>query len=85
MVRFKIEFKASVKKDLRAIPAAEVARLLSAIENLATNPYPDGARKLAGREAWRLRLGHYRIIYQVENQRITIVIVKIGHRRAVYR
>ena len=85
MVRFKIEFKASVKKDLRAIPAAEVARLLSAIENLTINPYPDGARKLAGREAWRLRLGHYRIIYQVENQRITIVIVKIGHRRAVYR
>ena len=85
MAFFEIEFKASVKKDLRSIPASEVTRILHVIERLATNPYPDGARKLAGRDAWRLRLGHYRIIYQIERQRITIVIIKIGHRKQAYR
>ena len=85
MASYRLEFKPSVKKDLRAIPNHDVERLLRAIGNLAKQPHPPGSRKLTGREAWRLRLGKYRIIYTVEEERVTIVIVKVGHRGNVYR
>jgi len=85
MASFRVEFKPSVKKDLKGIPRQDVVRLLKVIDTLATDPHPPGSRKLAGREAWRLRVGIYRIIYLIENEKVTIVIVKIAHRRNVYR
>ena len=81
----KLAFKASVKRDLKALPRKDVLRILALIETLAHDPYPPGARKLATRPVWRLRAGLYRILYQVDQKHITVIVVKIGHRRAAYR
>ena len=70
---------------MKGIPKHDVVRLLQAIDGLANDPYPWGSQKLTGREAWRLRVGKYRIVYQIEDEKVTVVVVKIGHRRHVYQ
>lgn len=60
-------------------------RIASKIQQLASNPRPTGTEKLSGQEKYRLRQGDYRVLYSVDDDRLTVVIVKIGHRRDVYR
>lgn len=85
MASFKIIFKQSVAKDLRQIPKKDVARILKRIEVLRTEPRPPGAEKLSGQEKYRVRQGVYRILYEIKNNELIVVVVKIGHRRDVYR
>lgn len=85
MARFEIIFKRSVAKDLRPMPRKDVARILACINRLRDDPRPPGARKLSGQERYRVRQGVYRILYEVEDGRLLVVVVKVGHRRAVYR
>ncbi len=86
MADYNIEWKNSALKELDALPNREIARILSTIETLVTNPYPDGSIKLAGaNNRYRIRVGDYRIIYTIENQKLIIMVIKIGHRREVYR
>lgn len=85
MARYKLEFKASVAKDLRPIPKADVARILQRIENLQDDPRPPGSEKLSGRERYRIRQGIYRIIYEVIDDHLIVTVVKLRHRRDVYR
>ena len=85
MANYKILFRESIAKDLRAIPNKEVARILRRIDELAQNPRPPGSEKLTGEEKYRLRQGNYRILYIIEDEIITVTVVKIGHRRQVYR
>lgn len=85
MASFKIIFKKSVAKDLRRIPKQDVERILSRIEALAIEPRPPGAEKLSGQEKYRIRQGVYRILYEIADKELIVVIVKIGHRRDVYR
>ena len=85
MASFKVTFKQSVAKDLRRIPKKEVARILKRIEALADDPRPPGSEKLSGQEKYRIRQGVYRIIYAIADKELIIVIVKVGHRREVYR
>ena len=85
MASYKIAFKPSVKKDLRGIPRHDVERILNSIEGLSENPLPQNARSLTGRDAFRLRVGRYRVIYAVDNEQVVILIIKIGHRGCVYR
>lgn len=85
MARFELEFKASVAKDTRNIPAEDPRKILRRIEALCADPWPPGSTKLAGSDCHRVRQGNYRIIYQVIAQRLVIVVIKIGHRREVYR
>lgn len=85
MASYKLAFKRSVAKDLRAIPNKDVARLLERIEMLKDNPRPSGCEKLSGEEKYRLRQGTYRIVYQIEDDALVVVVVKIGHRREVYK
>ena len=85
MEKFELVFKQSVAKDLRAIPAKDVARILKRIEALKIEPRPPGVEKLSGQEKYRIRQDVYRIIYEIKNQELIIVVVKIGHRREVYR
>lgn len=85
MASYKLAFKRSVAKDLRAIPNKDVARLLERIETLKDNPRPSGCEKLSGEEKYRLRQGTYRIVYQIEDDALVVVVVKIGHRREVYK
>jgi mRNA interferase RelE/StbE len=85
MARFELRFKASVAKDLRGIPRVEVRRLLKKIEALREDPRPPRCEKLTGHELYRLRQGMYRIVYSVDDEHIIVEVIKIGHRREVYR
>jgi mRNA interferase RelE/StbE len=85
MASYKIVFKPSVKKDLRGIPRHDVERILNSIEGLSENPLPQNARSLTGRDAFRHRVGRYRVIYAIDSEEFVILIIKIGHRGGVYR
>ena len=85
MGKFELIFKQSVAKDLRQIPRKEVARILKRIEALRVEPRPPGVEKLSGQEKFRIRQGVYRIIYEIRDDKLIVVVVKVGHRRDVYR
>lgn len=85
MARFELRFKPSLAKDLRGIPKTEVRRLLKRIEALRDEPRPAGCEKLTGRDLYRIRQGVYRIVYSVDDAAVVIEVIKVGHRREVYR
>lgn len=86
MARFKIEVSATAEKQLRKIPRPDQIRVVGVVLKLAENPRPRGCRKLAGYEdVYRIRVGTYRVIYSVERLQVIIVVLKIGHRKDIYR
>lgn len=85
MASYRLTFKKSVTKDFRSIPKNDVPRILKRIEALADDPRPVGSEKLSGQERFRMRQGMYRIIYEIQNEELVIIVVKVGHRREVYR
>lgn len=85
MASYRIVFKKSVAKDLRPIPQKDIRRILKRIDSLAEDPRPTGVEKLSGDEKYRIRQGNYRILYIIEDEIITVTIVKVGHRRDIYR
>ena len=86
MAGFEIIFRRSAARDLRRIPKRGVVRILSRIRSLMTEPRPRGVEKLAGQQQrYRLRQGRYRIIYEIQDEELIVVVVKVGHRRDVYR
>lgn len=84
-MRYELRFKASVARDLRGLPGADVRRVLARIEALRDDPRPPGSEKLAGAELYRVRQGDYRVIYAIDDVRIVVQVVAVGHRREVYR
>ena len=85
MASFKVIVKQSVAKDLRGITKKAVARILKRIKALAVEPRPPGVEKLSGQEKYRIRQGVYRIIYEIKDEELVVVVVKVGHQRDVYR
>lgn len=85
MGSYRLVFKKSVAKDLRPVPKKDVARVLKRIASLADNPLPPGSEKLSGQERYRVRQGTYRIIYEIKNDELVVMVVKVGHRREVYK
>jgi len=85
MGRFEIRILPSVRKDLRGIPKDTVRRILGTIEGLATDPRPPGCKKLTSTNLYRLRTGSYRIVYEVNDAEVVVIVVKVGHRKDVYR
>jgi mRNA interferase RelE/StbE len=85
MASYELVFKKSVAKDLREFPKADVKRILQRIRSLADDPRPTGCEKLSGQERYRLRQGAYRIVYEIDDKVLIVLVVKIGHRRDVYR
>ncbi|MDD4874641.1 MAG: type II toxin-antitoxin system RelE/ParE family toxin [Dehalococcoidales bacterium] len=85
MAEYKIFFKAPVEKDLRIIPRKDTLRILQRIKSLTADPRPTGCEKLIGQERYRLRYGNYRIVYSIQDDMLTVWIVKIAHRKDVYR
>ncbi len=85
MASFKLTVKQSVAKDLRRIPKQEVAKILKRIEALAEEPRPPGAEKLSGQQRYRIRQGVYRILYEIKERELVVVVIKVGDRRDVYR
>ena len=85
MAEYRIFFKKSVQKDLSAIPKSNLKKILKKIQGLADDPRPLGCEKLTGQERYRLRQGRYRILYSIQDDELSIWIVKVGHRKDVYR
>lgn len=85
MAVYELIVRKSVSTDLRAIPKKDLERILARIAALATEPRPPGCEKLSSLERYRLRQGRYRILYEIQEARLTVTVVKVGHRRDVYR
>lgn len=85
MGSYRLVFKRSVAKDLRDIPDEEVTRIVERIKSLASHPRPAGSEKLSGQDRYRVRQGAYRIVYAVDDEELIVLVVKIGHRRDVYK
>ena len=86
MASFSIQWRKSTKKDLRSLPQQEVARIVAAVTDLASEPLPYGSQKLSGSErSYRIRIGDYRVIYEVFSDSQLIEVQRIRHRKDVYR
>jgi len=85
MAAYKVHFKASDEKDFATIPKKDVKKILKRIDALAENPRPRGSEKLTGRERYRMRQGLYRIVYSIQDDELTVWVVKVGHRKEIYR
>ncbi len=85
MAKYKIKIKASAVKELNKIPKKYLQRITNKILGLADNPRPQNCEKLSGQERYRIRQGNYRVIYSIEDYILTIYVVKIGHRKDIYK
>ena len=85
MAEYEIYFRESVWKDLRKIPKGDLKRILDKIQTLSIDPRPHGCEKLTGQDRYRIRSGRYRIVYSIQDYKLTVVIVKVAHRKEIYR
>ncbi len=85
MASYRIIFEKRAEKELRKLPAAARTRVKNAVDKLEHEPWPVASRHMVGFDGYRLRVGDYRIIYTVNQQIVTIVVVRIGHRREIYK
>jgi len=85
-VRYKVQFSPRAERQLRDLPREAQARLKTRIDALAEDPRPRGVERLSGAEEYyRIRVGVYRVIYAIEDRDLIVLVVKVGHRRDVYR
>ncbi|NGX63551.1 MAG: mRNA interferase RelE [Candidatus Anoxychlamydiales bacterium] len=83
---FKIQFSKRAVKELKKLPKTQQRKISTRIEKLMNNPYPSNAKKLIGEtDLFRIRVADYRIIYQIKGKILTILILKIGHRKDIYK
>ncbi|HSQ84592.1 MAG TPA: type II toxin-antitoxin system RelE/ParE family toxin [Desulfobacterales bacterium] len=85
MAEYKLFFKRSVQKDFDTIPKKDLRRILNRIEALTKDPRPPGCEKLTEQERYRLRQGRYRIVYSIQDDELMVWVVKVGHRKHIYR
>lgn len=86
MTLYRLEYRRGVEKEVRKLPTSARKNIVVAILALAENPRPHGVTKLRGTEkTYRIRRGDYRIIYEIYDDRVVVEVIKIGHRRDVYR
>ena len=85
MASYRLVIKPSASKEIEALPKQDRKRVVARIEGLAKDPRPVSCEKLSGNEQYRLRQGNYRILYGIEDRVLIVVVVKIGHRKEVYR
>jgi len=85
MAAYRIFLRKSVLKDLEKIPDKDLKKIIKRIESLAIDPRPPGCEKLSGQERYRVRQGNYRVIYSIKDRELVVWIVKVGHRRDVYK
>ena len=85
MENYSIEIKKSAAKEIEKLPKRVLKRIVENIEALALDPRPSGCKKLSGDEKYRIRVGHYRILYSIEEEILIIYVVKVGHRRELYK
>ncbi len=84
-MKYRIILPKGVRKTLDRLPDIVVGRILARLAELETNPRPADVKKLKGREAWRIRVGDYRIIYEIHDRELQVLVITVGHRGDVYR
>ena len=85
MSSYRIVLPASAAKELHGLPSTVVARIMPRLEHLAASPRPPGCKKLKGGDReWRIRVGDYRIVYEIDDSAKTVDVTRIAHRREVY-
>lgn len=85
MTRFRIEFTTAAAREIRKLDPQIRRRILSGVTDLERDPRPHGCRKLAGYDnAWRIRVGDYRVLYEVLDEQVLVTVVRVAHRRTVY-
>jgi len=82
---YQVELSKKAEKTLAKLPRKDINRIKTAIDKLAFEPRPPGAKKLVGRDDFRIRVGIYRVIYNIKDNLLLIEVVAIGHRRDIYR
>ncbi|MFM7344799.1 MAG: type II toxin-antitoxin system RelE family toxin [Tagaea sp.] len=82
---YRISIEKRAQKALRRLPSGILRRLHEAIDELSAEPRPPGCEKLSGRPGWRIRVGDYRVIYEIRDDALLVLVIEIGHRREVYR
>jgi mRNA interferase RelE/StbE len=86
MASYRIEWKRSALKELKQLPKSSILKALSVVEKLTTDPHPNSSKKLSGTDnTYRIRIGDYRLVYNIMEQVLTIEVIRIGHRKNVYR
>jgi mRNA interferase RelE/StbE len=85
VARYELLIRPSVAKDVQGIPGSDLRRILARIESLRDEPRPPGCVRLSGSECYRFRQGDYRIVYEIHDGRLVVIVVRVGHRRDVYR
>ncbi len=85
MASYSVSLKRSVLKDLEPLPSHDRVRIMERIGALADEPRPHGCEKLSALERYRVRVGDYRIVYSIEDAALVVWVVRVGHRRDVYR
>ena len=85
MASYSLFLKPSAVKELEALPIAQRRRVVTRIRGLAAEPRPHGSEKLSGEEKFRVRQGTYRVLYTIDDTKREVVVVRIAHRRDVYR
>ncbi len=85
MAKYKIEIKKTAAKEIKKLPTKDINRVIKLIDKLAGNPRPGGSIKLSNNEKYRIRFGVYRLLYEIYDDRLLIIVVKVAHRKDVYR
>ncbi len=85
-MRYAIEIATSARKSLRALPREAQRRIALAIDALANSPLPTGIKKMKGiDQTYRIRIGDYRVVHEIQSHRLVILVLRVGHRREIYR
>ena len=85
MASYRLLIKPSASKETEALPKQDRRRIVAKIMSLSDDPRPPGCEKLSGHDQYRMRQGNYRILYEIHDLDLVVLIVKVGHRRDVYR
>lgn len=84
MAKYELSVKKSAVKELEGIPKKELQKIVKKIQDLSSEPRPQGSQKLSHKEQYRIRQGDYRVIYSIDDDNLAVHIIKVGHRREVY-
>jgi mRNA interferase RelE/StbE len=82
---YRVEVSRRAAKTVTSLEKPLRRRVLAAIDALASDPRPPGCKKVSGQDAWRIRVGDYRVVYEVHDGVLLVLVVDVGHRRAIYR
>lgn len=85
MARYHVAVLPSAQKEITKLPKQVQSKILKALASLSENPRPNGCKKLIGTDSWRFRIGEYRIVYSIEDDVLFVEVIRIAHRKDVYR